>query len=237
MLDLLGSLFIAGYLGSILVAVFRRAEELAALPWIAAFGGMWGGLQFSAISANAAGLPLALPLNVIMFALTLALLSLAWLAPALRRAVAATSIRTLLALNAWRLGGIFFLLLYFEERLPTPFAPVAAIGDMIVGAVAVALLVGHGRGHRIRPAAIGAWNLFGLLDLLTAVSLALLSAPGLPFQMFGDPEQGLAFLSPPWILVPAAIVPILIFLHLGIFVKLGSGRLGLPELRNEGIIK
>jgi hypothetical protein len=233
MLDLLGSIFTAAYLVSILTVVVRRAKELGALRWVAGFAGLWATILFAAVAAYVAGPTTPVPLNVVMFTLSLGLLTLSWLAPAFRRAVATTSFRTLIALNVWRLGGFFFLLLYLRGQLPTPFAPVAAIGDLITAAVALLLVFGLIRGAEPGTKSISAWNLFGLADLLTAIALAFLSIPGSPFQQFDAPPQGSAFASLPWLLVPATIVPVLIFIHLGIFLKLSGGHELLAELRNE----
>jgi hypothetical protein len=128
------------------------------------------------------------------------------------------------ALHAWRLGGFFFLLLQAAGRAAWPFAPVAAIGDMITGLLASCLAMGLARGRSWTSGVIAAWNAFGLLDLIVAITLALLSTPGAPFQVFTRVPARTAFASMPWMIVPVAIVPALIFLHLAIARKLHGDR-------------
>jgi hypothetical protein len=58
------------------------------------------------------------------------------------------------------------------------------------------------------PAWIKAWNVLGALDLVNAVTLGLLSAPGVPFRVFtvGPGTSALGIL--PWVMVPAMLVPL-----------------------------
>ena len=47
----------------------------------------------------------------------------------------------------------------------------------------LALAVAH---HTVRARWIGFWNGLGVLDLIVAVTLGVLSAPGTPFRVFAD---------------------------------------------------
>lgn len=224
MLDIFGSIFVTVYLGSILALALRRADDSRAFGAIVGFLLFWLTAEV-AVAAAVERLSLPLQPNIAMFAVTMASLTAAWVfMPAFRRAASGTRLEPLLALNAWRLGGFFFLLLYAAGRLPSPFAQVAAIGDIITGAGAAVLTVAILRGSQPSPRTIGAWNMFGLLDLVAAVSLALLATPGALFQVFTDVPVQSAFTQLPWILVPAAIVPALFFVHLAIFRKLKTDR-------------
>lgn len=231
MLDIIGSLFIAGYIGSILKVAFDGARSANAVRTLAAWLLAWVAGQ-GAILVLSAHFARTLQPNLLMFGLSLAMLSSAWIwASAFRRAAAERWFVSLLALHTWRLGGIFFLLLYWQHRLGSPFAPVAAIGDIITGAGAVALVITALHGRRPSRFAAGAWNLFGLVDLIVAVGLALLSTPGAPFQVFTDVPARSAFAALPWIFVPAAIVPALFFVHFAIALKLNRS----AEGPNHGI--
>ena len=64
-----------------------------------------------------------------------------------------------------------------------------------------------------------AWNLFGLADLATAVSLGVLSTPGPLRRIFADPGAGL-MTTLPWLLIPGFLVPLLATIHLAIFYRL-----------------
>lgn len=224
MLDIAGAIFFTFYLASILIVVLRRAQSVHALPSALGYFLFWLALQL-AIAIGARDLPPPLRPNLLMFAASVSLFAAAWtLFPGLRRTAAETPLKSLVALHAWRLGGFFFLVLYAARRAGWPFAPVAAIGDIITGALAAYIALRLARGRALSTHAIGAWNAFGLLDLLTAITLAVLSTPGAPFQIFTDVPQEQAFASLPWILVPVAIVPALIFVHLAIGLKLRNER-------------
>lgn len=73
---------------------------------------------------------------------------------------------------------------------------------------------------RERPAWLGVWNALGALDLVVAVSLGLLSAPGTPFRVFTEGPGTLAMTALPWIMVPAMLVPLYLLIHLTIAAKL-----------------
>jgi len=62
------------------------------------------------------------------------------------------------------------------------------------------------------------WNSFGLADLVTAVTLGALSAPGPSRVFFDAPGSGL-MTSVPWILIPCFLVPSLSFVHLVVFYQ------------------
>jgi hypothetical protein len=101
-------------------------------------------------------------------------------------------------------------------------APAAAIGDMITGAVALLLAPALALGFGLRSFWLKVWNAFGALDLLAAVTLAVLSAPGTPFRVFteGPGTQIMGML--PWIFVPAMLVPIDLLVHFTIAARLKS---------------
>ena len=224
LLDLVGVFFLLGYAATIIHVMMTRAEQLDVLTAVSVGIASWllGG---GALAAAAINLDLPVPLNVILFAFSLAVFALTWiLAPAFRQAAAGTRIQYLVALNVWRLGGFFFLLLYSYGRLGWPFAPVAAVGDMITGAIAAFFLLRLAGGAPLNRQALAAWNVFGLVDLFVAVSLAFLSTAGAPFQLFKDVPARPAFAGLPWLLVPSAIVPALIFVHFAIALNLRAGR-------------
>jgi hypothetical protein len=167
----------------------------------------------------ALGGPPALGLAVI---LPIAALVWAYFAlPAVRTAMAATPLPALIALNAIRLLGFTFLVLYAEGRLPAPFAPSAGWGDIFIGATALPVAWAVWRfGGRARPLAF-AWNALGVADLVVALTLGPLSAPG-PLQIFVGPPDSSPMTALPWLIIPGFLVPCLMFLHVVIFNRLLS---------------
>jgi hypothetical protein len=63
------------------------------------------------------------------------------------------------------------------------------------------------------------WNLFGAADLITAVSLGVLSAPGSPLQLFAIAGAPI-MTTLPWVLIPGYLVPILFMTHVLMLVQL-----------------
>ena len=141
--------------------------------------------------------------------------------PSVRKAMAATPLPALIGLNAIRLLGFIFILLYAEGRLPAPFAPTAGWGDVFIGATALPLAWAVWRfAGRARPLAF-AWNALGIADLATALTLGPLSAPG-PLQVFVGPPDSSPMTSLPWLIIPGFLVPCFVFLHVVIFTRLLS---------------
>jgi hypothetical protein len=139
--------------------------------------------------------------------------------PAGRGRLQAAPLPALIALNVTRILGVLFVLLYAAKRLPAPFAPVAGWGDIAAGAVALPLAFWVARRPDTGRSAVLFWNSFGLADLVTAVTLGALSAPG-PSRVFFD-EPGSALMSSvPWILIPCFLVPSLSFVHLVVFYQM-----------------
>jgi hypothetical protein len=124
----------------------------------------------------------------------------------------------LIALNVIRILGVLFVLLYAAKRLPAPFAPVAGWGDIATGAAALPIALWVARQPDTARRSLLLWNSFGLADLVIAVTLGALSAPGPSRVFFGDPSSALMS-SVPWILIPCFLVPSLSFVHLVVFYQ------------------
>jgi hypothetical protein len=129
----------------------------------------------------------------------------------------------LIALHAIRLLGVLFVLLFAAKRLPAPFAPVAGWGDIIIGATALPIALWVARDPDTARGPLLVWNGLGLADLVTAVTLGALSAPGAIRLFFGDPSSAL-IASLPWILIPCFLVPSLSFVHLVVFYRTPKAR-------------
>lgn len=161
------------------------------------------------------------PANLLPFVGLPVLLFGGWLlVPQFREALLAVPLPILVGLNALRLGGLFFLLLYTDGRLSAPFAPSAGIGDMITGAVAIPLAAMPAFGLNVRRIWLSLWNAFGTLDLVIAVFLGVLSAPGAPFRIFTEGPGTMAMTTVPWVFVPAMLVPIFLLIHFAIATEL-----------------
>jgi hypothetical protein len=227
MLDIIGAIFATAFCATVvgvlvglsparpatrLAAFAATAKWLAMIVAVAALGGLTPG---------ALG---PIPANLLPFAGLLALLFAGWfLVPQFRTALLSVPLWAMVGVHAGRLGGVFFLLLYADGRLSAPFAPAAGVGDMIIGVLAIPLAAMLALGLDIRRAWLRLWNAFGALDLVIAVSLGLLSAPGTPFRVFTEGPGTQAMTAVPWVLIPAMLVPILFLVHVAIATKLRAG--------------
>jgi hypothetical protein len=212
---------------AVLVGVLVGFSEVGGATKRAAFAAAagWGGIivATAALGGFAPGATGPVPAPVFAFAGLLALLFGGWfLLPRFRSALLSVPLPALVGLNAARLGGVSFLILAADGRLSAPFAPVAGWGDVVVAALAIPLAAMAASGGDERPAWLGVWNALGALDLVVAVSLGALSAPGTPFRVFTEGPGSLAMTALPWVMVPVMLVPLFLLTHLVIAAKLRS---------------
>ena len=224
MLDLIGTIAEVA-LVAILAGLLAGATSLSSRARIIAFVGV--GLWLAALVAIGAlggfGPGVTGPVPTVGIALFAALatgLIAYFRVPRFRERVLRIPLPVLIAANIGRVVGVFFLILYGVGRLHAPFAPSAGWGDVFVGVVALPLAAMAAAGSA-RPLWIGLWNAFGMLDLITAVALGVLSQPGTPFHLFGSAETVTHL---PWVLVPTFLVPVYFLMHLLIFRQLRAPR-------------
>jgi hypothetical protein len=117
----------------------------------------------------------------------------------------------LTGVQVFRVVGGLFLALMLVGLLPPAFALPAGLGDVAVGlaapVIARRLRRGDTRGARV-------FHVLGIVDLVVAVSLGLLSAPG----TLGLLADGAVTTAPlallPLVLVPTTLVPLSVAMHL-----------------------
>ncbi|MGH3382985.1 MAG: hypothetical protein ACRDO1_00250 [Nocardioidaceae bacterium] len=129
----------------------------------------------------------------------------------------------LAAVQAVRVVGVVFLALLALDRLPPGFAVPAGIGDVLVGLLAP--VVGYALWRRQSRRGLGiAFNALGLLDLVVAIPLGLLHAPGRLQLIVTEPTAGIMGMFP-MALIPTFVVPLAILLHVAsLRLLVGSGR-------------
>ncbi len=112
-----------------------------------------------------------------------------------------------------RFVGIYFLVLHKRGQLPYAFAVPGGWGDILVAVTAVAVAVLADPARPSGCAALLAWNVLGLADILFVVTTAgrLGSA---------DPASMSALLRLPLSLLPTFLVPIIIATHILMLVRL-----------------
>jgi hypothetical protein len=141
----------------------------------------------------------------------------------LRRIAAAASQTLLVGIQFYRVLGIVFLVLFAGGALPGVFALPAGTGDVALGLVAPAVAFALARGLRGSAGLARAWNLFGLADLVVAVTTGFLSSPS-PIQKFAFDHPNTLITAFPLVMIPVFLVPLAILLHLASLAKLGLSR-------------
>lgn len=163
--------------------------------------------------AGAPGLAMAVLLPIAVLCILVARV------PSLREAFHRVPLWLLVIVHTVRLLGISFIILYAGGRLPAPFAPVAGWGDIFVGATALPVAwFAYRRTTNVRPI-LWIWNVVGLADLIAAVGLGVISSPGPQRLIFADPSAAI-MTTLPWLLIPGFLVPLLIAVHIGTFIRL-----------------
>jgi hypothetical protein len=167
------------------------------------------------LTASGAALPAPLAARLALGA-TAGVLSA--LFPAVRSALLAIPTALILRLDAFRALGFMFLLLAASGRLAGPFPFFAGIGDILTGlfALQAARIAVRAGANDLR---VLAWNAFGMLDLIVAVTLGTLSAPGSPLRVIHTGVGSAAIQTLPWALIPLALVPVYLIGHAIVFAQ------------------
>jgi hypothetical protein len=127
------------------------------------------------------------------------------------------TLESLIAMHVFRLVGVFFVMLYFYHLLPAGLAFSAGMGDIITAlfALPVAKMVSKRKSWSIK--AVYAWNIFGILDIVTLLVIAAITA----IKPITSGEHGdLELTIFPFVWFPAFAPATILFLHTAIFRKL-----------------
>ena len=169
------------------------------------------GVTLLGTSGRLAALEPPLP-QLLIVALTLALIAAGAVLPGFRDWLAHVSLRAVVAFHLTRYVGIAFLVLHARGQLPAVFAVPAGWGDILVAtlAIPIVLFLPHPAS---RPRLLMLWNALGLADILGVVLTATRLSVANPDSMRG-------LLRFPMSLVPTFLVPLVIASHLLIFSRL-----------------
>jgi hypothetical protein len=230
MLDVIGALL----LGAICAADVTVLIGLAAIRPVAKFAAFvvaaaWISVVvvIAALGGFAPGATGTFPSPVSAFLVLIIGGLVAWFAwPAFRHALLSLPLTGLVGINAFRIGGICFLMLHHEGRLAAPFATSAGWGDIITGIAAIPLAAAAAWKGKLPRVPLKVWNAFGALDLIVAILLGGLSAPGTPFRLFSESPGTVVMGMLPWVGVPTLLVPLYLMTHLTIAVRLRSAARG-----------
>jgi hypothetical protein len=121
--------------------------------------------------------------------------------------------RILLLIHLTRFVGIYFLILYSRGELPYDFAVPGGWGDIIVAATAFLVLLFSPTSGFLGFVIYFIWNLFGFIDILLVVMTAGRLA-------IADPQSMIAITKLPLNLLLTFLVPIIIYSHIVIIIRL-----------------
>ena len=128
--------------------------------------------------------------------------------------------RHLILLHSWRMVGMGFVFLYFQDQLPALFALPAGLGDAMAAAGALFLVIAmYERASLVTARRIFTWNTFGLVDFLLAVSLGVMTRAGDVLHINGAVDSNIMGTFP-LALIPAFAVPFYMITHLIIYAQL-----------------
>jgi hypothetical protein len=147
--------------------------------------------------------------QVILFCLVAFLLIAYGFSSEFRLWISSVPLAWLVSVHLVRFVGFYFLWLYEQRQLPFAFAVLGGWGDIVVATLALVLLI-------LRPPSrviYHVWNTLGLADILFVVSTATRLA-------LADPASMATLLRFPLSLLPTFIVPLIIFTHVVIFLRL-----------------
>jgi hypothetical protein len=157
--------------------------------------------------------PPAVPTILFGLLIPLAVAAIAlWQSESIASLVSAIPLHWLVAAQVYRVGGGMFLVLWADGRLPWQFALPAGIGDVTTGIVAVVV------AQRLAQNAIGArtatyaWCLFGIADLVVAITMGAMTSPGRAHLVASD-APNLLMTANPLVMVPTFAVPLALMLH------------------------
>jgi hypothetical protein len=147
---------------------------------------------------------------------------LIWRSPRVARIIDAVPQHWLVGVQLYRALGVIFLILYAAGKLPGLFAWPAGLGDVLVGVLSPVVAIAYWRGPRENADLVSAWNLFGLADLVVAVTTGFLTSPS-AFQLFAFDLPNELISQFPLVLIPVFLVPLSVLLHLASLTKLRRG--------------
>jgi hypothetical protein len=182
--------------------------------WLAAFFvlgglGVFKATPDRAVPVIAAGVVLPIAAGVWLFRRRSALPGL----------LQSTPLSWLIGVQLYRVVGAVFLVAWALDLMPWQFAVPAGAGDVLVGVAAAAVARRVARApERSRGVAL-AWILFGLADLVVAVTMGFLTSPS-PLQQLALNDPNTLISRLPFVLVPTFAVPLSVLLHLAAWQRL-----------------
>jgi hypothetical protein len=135
-----------------------------------------------------------------------------WLSGSITSLVSAIPLPWIVAAQIYRIGGGIIFVLWADGRLPWQFALPAGIGDVVTGCFALVVATLLARKAVTARRAVYAWSLFGIADLVVALTMGAMTSPGRA-HLFAFDAPNLLISSYPFVMVPTFGVPLALMLH------------------------
>jgi hypothetical protein len=212
------------WLGAARMPASAKSRYATAGMISAAFIGWLAIAQYlGAANAYFASTDTAVPTVLFGLLIPLAVAALAlWQSESVARLVSAIPLHWLVAAQVYRVAGGIFLVLWAAGRMPWQFALPAGIGDVTTGLVAIVVAAQLARNAVGAHRATYAWCLFGIADLVVAITMGAMTSPGRPHLLAFD-APNLLISSYPLVMVPTFAVPLALMLHGLVLLRLRRG--------------
>ena len=151
--------------------------------------------------------------QIIIFILVITLLIFFNLINTLKSWIYSINIKYLVAVHISRLVGIYFLVLYTRKLLPYDFAVKGGLGDIFIALTALILIIFISNVSSVNYKIYFLWNTIGFIDIVFVV----LTAARIGLK---NPQEISELFKLPLSLLPTFLVPIIIFTHIIIFIRL-----------------
>ena len=89
-----------------------------------------------------------------------------------------TTTSLLIAIQTYRIGGVFFLWGMTQGLLDPAFAIPAGVGDILIGVTAIPFAIFLWKGYSWSKYAVVVWSVLGIADLVNAVTLGQITSSG-----------------------------------------------------------
>jgi hypothetical protein len=133
-----------------------------------------------------------------------------------KKLLRSATLESLITMHVFRIVGVFFLLLQFYKLLDTEFAISAGLGDIITAIFAIPVAKAVAQKKPWSRKVVIAWNIFGTLDIINLMTIAMLGA--IKASATGQPGGEMTIF--PFVWFPAFAPATILFLHYAIFRKL-----------------
>ena len=137
-----------------------------------------------------------------------------------KKLLRSASLESLISMHIFRVLGVFFFLLLYYKLLETEFALSAGLGDIITAIFAIPVARAVARKKPWSRKAVYAWNIFGILDIVSLMTIALYNA----VKTSGSGQNSGEMTMFPFVWFPAFAPATILFLHFAIFRKLRWSR-------------